>query len=507
MSRVRDFAGRHAGRIGLFVLVLFAASLALIGILTITKGTPINSVQTLDGDALPAVDDPLFARSMELYSGTRLTPQNRVELLLNGDGTYPVLWSDLRSATKTITAQLYYSQPGAVADTMAAVLRERAGAGVRVLLLLDAFGSGPLEDDYIDTLRASGVNVAWLRPLTWYALDKASKRSHVRSIVVDGRVGYTGGFGLADYWLGNGRDAGEWRETNVRFWGPAVGQLQAAFADGWAEATGELITGDAFFPPCSYAVVCTEDGAAVRITELAAPEDLERHREDRREARAGEGIAPAAEAPPADSARALGANAPDTQRPPVVETAPAYVAEAGLMHAVPSFGSTTAERLLALSISAAKRTLYISNSYFVPDDDFREMLTRAVQRGVDVRILTVGDSTDIKTTLYAGRARYEELLNGGVRIYEYQPTMMHAKTFVVDGIWASVGSMNFDNRSLALNNESNLIVSDPTFGAKMNAIFLEDLEYAEEILIDAHRQRPWLDRVKEWGANLFSRVL
>ncbi len=171
-----------------------------------------------------------------------------------------------------------------------------------------------------------------------------------------------------------------------------MAQLQATFASGWAEASGELITGDVFFPPQSFAEV-----GPVR---------------------------------------------------------------AALLHSVPTVGSTPAERFLALSISGARRTLYISNSYFVPDDDFRDLLVRAAKRGVDVRVLTAGDKSDVKTTLYAGRARYPELIEGGVRIYEYQPTMMHAKTFVVDGVWSTVGSLNFDNRSLVFNNESNLVALD-----------------------------------------------
>ena len=147
---------------------------------------------------------------------------------------------------------MYYSQPGAVADTMAKYLTERVKAGVRVLLLMDAFGSQPLKGEWVDNLRKSGVEVAWLRPLKWYTLHKATQRSHVRVVVVDGRIGYTGGFGLADYWLGDGKHDDQWRETNVRFRGPTVAALQAAFASGWAETTGELLTGDLFFPQVTF---------------------------------------------------------------------------------------------------------------------------------------------------------------------------------------------------------------------------------------------------------------
>src|SRR5206468_8968413 len=118
--------------------------------------------------------------------------------------------------------------------------------------------------------------------------------------------------------------------------------------------------------------------------------------------------------------------------------------QAGLMHSIPSTGSTPAERFLALSIAGARRTLYISNSYFVPGENFMQLLLRAAKRGVDVRVLTVSSKTDVKTTWYAGRTYYEKLLEGGVKVYEYEPTMMHAKTLVVDGMWSAIGSMNFD---------------------------------------------------------------
>jgi cardiolipin synthase len=334
---------------------------------------------------------------------------------------------------------MYYSQPGAVADTMAKYLADRARAHVRVLLLMDAFGSQPLAKDWVSNLKKAGVEFAWLRPLKWYSLHKATQRSHVRVVVVDGRVGYTGGFGLADYWLGDGRHDEQWRESNVRFEGPAVAALQAAFASGWAEATGELLTGDLFFPPIAFA-----EGGKVN---------------------------------------------------------------AGLMHSVPSIGSTPAERLLALSIAGSRRTLYITNSYFVPNDDFCNALMKAVKRGVDVRVLTVSSKTDVKTTWYAGRALYEKLLAGGVRIYEYQPTMMHAKTLVVDGLFSVIGSMNFDNRSLAFNNESQLLAIDSNLGQQMDSIFIDDLRFAKEMKLDTFRQRPWTGKVLEWGAIQLRRVL
>ena len=418
------------------VVVVFA----VIGVLTVTRGTPVNRVLAIgDTAGPPPVTDSLFARTMELFTGTHIYEGNRVEVTTDGNSTYPQLWRDIDSARRTVTVQMYYSQPGRMATMMKDHLIGRARAGVRVLFLMDAFGSQNLTPRYADSLRRAGVHVAYLRALHWYTLNKASLRSHVRVVVVDGRVGWTGGFGLADYWFGDGHHPDQWRDSNVRFEGPAVMELQAAFADAWAEATGVLLTGDVFFPHSGF-----------------------------------QHVGPVA---------------------------------AGLLFTEPSVGSTSAERFLALTIAAARHTLYITNSYFVPDDDFQRLLEQDAQRGVDVRVLTAGQNSDVKTTLYAGRARYEALLRAGVRIYEYQPSMLHAKSIVVDSTWSEVGSMNFDNRSLAFNNESNLLMLDPHMGAVVDSIFFDDLRYSKEIELARFRQRGFKERALEWGSALLSRVL
>jgi cardiolipin synthase len=180
---------------------------------------------------------------------------------------------------------------------------------------------------------------------------------------------------------------------------------------------------------------------------------------------------------------------------------------AGLFHAVPSTGSTPAERFYALTIAGARRTLYISNAYFIPDGDFRRLLAAAVARGVDVRVLTPGDRSDIKTVYFASRDRFPELLRSGVRLYEYQPAMMHANTLVVDGVRSAVGSMNFDNRSLALNDEALLVALDARVGASMDSLFRDDLRFAREITLERVDERPWWHPAAELGARLIARVL
>jgi cardiolipin synthase len=425
-------------RAGLIALVILVGALSLIGLIAVTRGTPISYVVTLADSGPPAVGDTLFERTLELFTGVHISPGNQVDEVNNG-AVYDRLWQDLRSAQRTITVQMYYSLPGAVADSMAKILRERARAKVRVLFLVDAFGSQHLSKSYMKSLTDAGVEVARLRRLTWTSIANASNRSHVRVVVVDGRIGYTGGFGIADYWLGDGHHDEQWRESNVRFMGPAVMQLQAAFSAAWAESTGELITGPLFFPFGGFQ--------------------------------------------------------------------PAGTMDAGLLYTAPTTGSTPAERFLALTISGARKTLYVTNSYFVPDDDFRRLLERAARRGVDVRILTVSSKTDVKTTWWAGRHHYEELLTNGVRIFEYQPAMLHSKTIVADGLFSAVGSMNFDNRSMAFNNESQLVVLDSVFGRKMDSTFMDDLRFSKEIKLDEFKKRSAFSKMMEDIASVMSRLL
>ena len=422
-------------------LVIFA----LVGLPHVFRNPLVRDVLSDDGmSGAPAVSDPRFVSGLALVTAAHLAPGNHVEVLANGDGTFPRLWADLRAARRSITVQMYYAAGGRVSDSTVHILAERARAGVDVYFIYDAFGAQNLPPRSIDALRAAGVRTAEFRPVRWYALDRANHRSHVRGIVVDGAVGYTGGFGFDDKWLGQARQPGEWRETNARFTGPVVLQLQEVFTASWAEARGELLTAEVLLPL---------------------------------------GDVPLG---------AMNSEAGDT---------------AALLFSPSLTGSTAAERLFALSIAGARRTLYITNAYVVPHADFIQLLVEAARRGVDVRILTNGRRSDVAITWLAGRSRYETLLAAGVRIYEYQPTTLHAKTFVVDGVWSAVGTMNFDNRSLAYNNEVALIARDARLGATMDSLFLDDLGAAEEIRLDEFRRRPWLARLRERVANVVAGLL
>ena len=415
-----------------------------VGLLYLFRGTPMRRIRVLDepgDDGEPTgVSDPLFLELMESQTGVELEPNNKVEVLFNGDQVYSRLFEDLRGARKLITFHVFWYRPGKLADQLRQVLEERARAGVHVLFTYDYFGAHPIPKEYWASMKAAGVEVAAFRALQRDTLHKVQQRSHTRCVVIDGIIGWTGGFAIADEWLGDGRHKDQWRDTSVRVTGPSVLHLQSAFVADWTEACGELVIGSTVFP----------------------------HRER------------------------------------IPQEGNTY---GGLLYTTPSPGSTAAERYLALSIVGARRTLYITNAYFVPDDDFRKLLCDTVGRGVDVRVLTPGGNTDKKSTWYAARANYEELLEGGVRIWEYSPTMIHAKTIVADQCWCAVGTMNFDNRSLALNDEVVYIMHDGEVARKLHDAFLEDLEYAVELKLDDFSKRGRVERLKEQFWVTWSRLL
>jgi cardiolipin synthase len=435
--------GRILRYAAIFIGAAFVVLLAFIGGLSLFHNAPHASVRAVgDAEGPPAVLDPEFSKSIGLITGAELQPGNEVEIMTSGQQTYPQLWRSMHAAQRSLTVQLYYILPGRLADSLYAVLSDRARAGVSTYLLHDAIGAS-VPDSAVAALRSAGVHVATFRPVKWWTLHKAQNRSHVRAVVVDGTTGFTGGFGIDDRWDGDGHHKGQWRDTNVRFRGPAVRQLQAAFDQAWAEATGQLLIGDLFFP----------------VSDVSAM------------------------------------------------TPPPTGVTAGLLHSVASLGPTANARLLALTIAGARRTLYISNAYFVPDPTMLQHLADAAKRGVDVRLLLPGEDTDVPLTRWAARSWYERLIRSGVKVYEYQPSMLHAKTFVVDGMFASVGSMNLDYRSLALNDEATLLIADRTVGAHMDSLYMDDLRYSRAIDLGTFERRGTWQKVKERFARAVGRLL
>ena len=363
-----------------------------------------------------------------------------IQLLNNGDEFFPSMLEAIRGARRSVNFSVYIWEPGAMSDLFFAALVERARAGVAVRLLLDGLGGIRAPQAGLAALEAAGGRVRTFRPPKLGRLTRFHQRNHRRAVVIDGLVGFTGGAAVGDKWLGDARGPGEWRDCMFKVTGPLAKSLQAAFATLWAPSAGEMLVGDDHYPP---------------LEESPAPgaEEVSYH--------------------------TAVASSPSSEDHPL-------------------------RVFYILSFLAARKTLYITTPYFVPDAQTRGVVATRARLGVDVRILLPNKLTDAVPIRLAGHSYFDDLLSAGVRIYEYQPAMMHAKTVVVDGVWSVVGSANMDIRSKELNLENVLGILDEGLGRQLQETFLRDLERAEEIDLDRWRKRgPW-ERAKERFCAVFA---
>jgi cardiolipin synthase A/B len=376
-----------------------------------------------------------FFRTIEAHSDAPIVSGNRIEVLLNGDETFPSMLREIRKAKSTITFAQYLYEDGSIARELAQAFAERCRAGVKADILLDHHGSGKAPSDIIATMKDAGCHVEYFRRVEaegiifpWKLL-RYNYRSHRRVLVIDGRIGFTGGYGISEAWTGDGRTPEHWRDTNARIEGPVVSFLQAAFAESWLETTGIAIGGDGYFPRLDAA-------GNVR---------------------------------------------------------------AQIVKSSPTGGSFQNYMLFLLSINSAKKSILITNPYFIPDNVMTEALVKAAKRGVQVVVLLPGE-IDSQLTYTASRSHYGPLLLGGVEVFEYKASLMHAKTIVIDGVWSTIGSTNFDNRSFALNQEINLTVYDSGMAHRLEEIFQEDLKYSQKITYEQWRSRSIFERLGEFFA-------
>lgn len=200
-----------------------------------------------------AIADPQYLREMSVMLGPAVLPGNHVTALQNGVEIFPAMLEAIHAAKVSITFETYIYWSGEIGAKFADALAERARAGVRVNVTIDWVGSIKMEQELVDRMEDAGVHVERYRPLHWYNISRMNNRTHRKLLVVDGRIGFTGGVGIADQWQGNAEDAEHWRETHFRIEGPVVAQLQAAFNDNWIKTTGEVLNGEAYFPPLAQA--------------------------------------------------------------------------------------------------------------------------------------------------------------------------------------------------------------------------------------------------------------
>jgi cardiolipin synthase len=195
-----------------------------------------------------AVTDTQFRREMGVMLGPSISGGNQVTALQNGVETFPAMLEAIRSARTSITFETYIYWSGEIGQAFSEALSERARAGIPVNVTVDWVGSARMDRTLLEEMQEAGVDVRRYRPLRWYNFRRLNYRTHRKLLVVDGRIGFTGGVGIADLWQGNAEDPEHWRETHFRVEGPVVAQFQAAFNDNWIKSTGELLNGTTYFP-------------------------------------------------------------------------------------------------------------------------------------------------------------------------------------------------------------------------------------------------------------------
>ena len=384
-----------------------------------------------------ATDDPLFARAMSVLLGPPIVAGNEVQVLVNGERIFPAMLQAIAQAQQTITFETYIYWSESIGQKFADALTERAKAGVKVHVLLDWVGSVKMEQRYLDQMKAAGIEVERYHEPHWSHLPRLNNRTHRKLLVVDGRIGFTGGVGIADQWSGDARNPKEWRDTHFRVEGPVVAQMQAVFMDNWIKAKGSVLHDAAYFP--------------------ALP------------ARGG--------------------------------------MSAQVFSSSPTGGSESMQLMYLMAITAARDSIQLANSYFVPDAMTTAALAAAARRGVKVRIITPGEHIDAEIVRKASRAGWGDLLQAGVEIAEFAPTMFHVKSMVVDDLFVTVGSTNFDNRSFRLNDEANLNVLDAGFAKQQIAIFDADWQRSRPLTHQQWLNRPWNEKALEHLASVFKSQL
>jgi cardiolipin synthase len=377
--------------------------------------------------ALPAGFEA-FNHAFYQSTRLRLEPGHRVELIENG-AIFDELIEAIRRATESIHILVFIWRPSEPSDRIVEALCERARAGVHCRVIVDPVGSEEVagEHDFDlkveQRLREGGVEVHYFRPLSGRWLGRLLGRTHHKLVILDGRVGFTGGFGIWKSWQGEGDSPEEWRDTNVRVEGPTVREMQLAFARVWQECGGALLP-ESCFPELEH------EGDAC----------------------------------------------------------------AGFVESAGGHGLSDAERMLRMVFAVARRRLWISNAYFTPPKAILEQLLEKRKQGVDVRVLMAGPVHDWRIVRASQRATYQELLKGGVRLWEYQPSMLHSKTVLVDDWLSVVGSTNLDALSLHRMREGSVVVADRRLSSKLATCWERDLEHSREMSLTrggGGRTNPW----------------
>ena len=421
---------------GLFSIATLTL-LALLGVVLFEPGLPYVPTRVVPAAGSPLLQD-ILRQSLEQTP----TVATQVAVLQDGAAFYPNELAQIATARTSVHLEAFIFHRTRIGQRFLNVLVERARAGVKVRVVVDAVGSLPTSDHFFDPLRAAGAQVVWYQPFRWYTLKRWNNRTHRELLIIDGNTAWIGGAGIGAAWdsgTGTGTAAlPAWRDLVVRVGGAPARALDAVFAESWLEASGEI---------------------------LLAP------------------ATPPAAVPDADSAPT-----------------------AMVLGSTPTGGRATRARLLfALMVASARQQLIIDSPYFVPDPAMRRALTDAARRGVRVTVITPGAHNNHLIARLASRRHYGELIASGVNIFEYQPGMIHTKLMLIDGIWSVVGSTNFDNRSMGLNNEVNLLLRNPALAAQLQQTVAGYLSHSRQISLKDWATRPLLERTMAWFGSVLER--
>lgn len=364
-----------------------------------------------------------FRRGLEAFVGVNFTDGNSVTRLRNGVQIFPAILREIHLAESRIDFVTFVYWTGDIARQMAAALSERALAGVKVRVLLDAVGANEMADDLVRQMVEAGVEIAWFRPVTRWKVWEIDHRTHRKILVIDDRVAFTGGVGVAKEWEGDARDPTEWRDTHYEIRGPAIDGLRAAFLGDWRDADRMLV-------------------------------DLE---------------IPARPEPAGDTAL-------------------------GIIDGSAQIELNMAGRAFETVVTLAEKRLWITTPYFNPSSRLTRLLIQAARRDVDVQIMIPGPYIDKRLSLVAAEEQAVEMLEAGVWLHRFQPTMLHAKQMVADDSVAMFGSVNFNERSFYKDEEVAVVAIDGRLTELLASDFLDDLERCTTIANHSELQRSPKDK-------------
>ncbi|MEO8259462.1 MAG: phospholipase D-like domain-containing protein [Acidobacteriota bacterium] len=369
-----------------------------------------------------------FTYVLESICNTTLTPGNTIEILTNGPQFYPAMLKAIAEARDTVNLECYIFKKGLIGDRFIAALSERARAGVRVTIVMDTIGSFGAFHQSAKPLRAAGCRVELYHRVRWYSLARLNNRTHRELLVVDGRIAFAGGAGIADWWISTDHHKsrkGIWRDSMARIEGPVVSAIQGVIAENWLASCGEILTGPESYSPQQPA------GATAAFTVKSSPADR----------------------------------------------------------------ATSSRVLFQMLIEGAQRRISITTPYFLPDGALRQAFRDSARRGVRIEVIVPGDATDQRWVRLASRRLYGQMLVAGVRIFEYEGAMIHAKTLIVDDLWAVIGTTNIDNRSFEHNDEVNVAVRDEAVAARLAVDFAADIAHSGEMQLDRWQRRPTWEKL------------